>query len=590
MKLFDANLPQNVLAFLAEKLAHTTCFETANKEIHAHFGILSFFENSEELATLKKATLDIKNRVEEPDRTAYGDFQTNINLANNCVSYLLTKTVSPQIIIEPTCGKGNFILACLSHFAEVEYIIGVEIYKPYIWETKFQIIQFYLENQRGNKPNILISHNNVFDFDFAAIAKLYSEKEILVIGNPPWVTNAQLGTLNSKNLPAKTNFKKHKGLDALTGKGNFDIAEAISFVMLNTFQKTNCHLVLLVKNSVIKNMVFDQQQHHFALSEIEKLSIDSRKEFKVFVEAALFYGKLNGRPSYICKEINFYDKHKTVKNKYGWLEKKFVSNLDAYVGSQEIEGKSPFEWRQGLKHDCAVIMELLKEEEHYVNGLNEKVELEDDLVYALLKSSDLKGGLIRQTRKVTIVPQKKIGEPTDDIPSKYPQTSHYLRRHLAHFEARKSAIYKNKPPFSIFGIGDYSFKPYKVAISGLYKTFHFTFILPQNHKPIMLDDTCYFLGFDRIEFAAYTFLLLNSEKTTQFLTAITFADAKRTFTKEVLMRIDMGALAKLYAPDYVQNELDKLNEKYGLNLTLDLWAAFLHEITPLHKTQILMFE
>ena len=50
-------------------------------------------------------------------------------------------------------------------------------------------------------------------------------------------------------------------------------------------------------------------------------------------------------------------------------------------------------------------------------------------------------------------------------------------------------------------------------ISGLYKTFHFTLILPQNSKPIMLDDTCYFLGFDNLEFAVYTTILLNSNQT-----------------------------------------------------------------------------
>ena len=33
------------------------------------------------------------------------------------------------------------------------------------------------------------------------------------------------------------------------------------------------------------------------------------------------------------------------------------------------------------------------------------------------------------------------------------------------FERRKSIIYKNKPRFSIFGIGDYAFAKYKVGIS-----------------------------------------------------------------------------------------------------------------------------
>ena len=77
-----------------------------------------------------------------------------------------------------------------------------------------------------------------------------SEKEILVIGNPPWVTNSKLGSLNSSNLPKKSNFKNHSGLDAMTGKGNFDIAEFITLTMIETFQNMKGNLLLLVKPTV----------------------------------------------------------------------------------------------------------------------------------------------------------------------------------------------------------------------------------------------------------------------------------------------------------------------------------------------------
>lgn len=161
--------------------------------------------------------------------------------------------------------------------------------------------------------------------------------------------------------------------------------------------------------------------------------------------------------------------------------------------------------------------------------------------------------------------------------------------HQENFEARKSSIYNNKPKFSIFGIGDYSFKPYKVAISGLYKTFHFTLILPQDNKPVMLDDTCYLIGFDKIEFAAYSLILLNSNTTMQFLQSVTFADAKRTFTKDVLMRIDLLELAKNIKRADLQTELEILNEKYKLNLTLNLWDSFIKEMTTVNNIQIAMF-
>jgi len=215
---------------------------------------------------------------------------------------------------------------------------------------------------------------------------------------------------------------------------------------------------------------------------------------------------------------------------------------------------------------------------HFINGLNEEATIEDGLVYGFLKSSDLKNTVISQTRKFTIVPQKKVGQDTNYIKTDFPQTYQYLSSHQSDFKARKSSIYKNKPLFSIFGIGDYSFKPFKVAISGLYKTFHFTLVLPQDDKPVMLDDTCYFIGFDKIENAVYSLMLLNSDTTKQFLQSVTFPDAKRTFTKEVLMRIDLLELANIIDIQYVINELSRVNELYGFSLTMDSWESFLQEM------------
>lgn len=588
MKVFEANITHQVSDFLNDNLKKITSFEKANQKMYDAFGIIHFFDNNEELQTLKEVLSITNNIVEEPDRAEYGDFQTNSDLANKVTLHLSSKTISPEVVIEPTCGKGNFIIASLRNFKNIKNVFGVEIYKPYVWETKFNIVDFFLSNPNSNKPEISIVHCNVFDFDFKEIAKKHSTNDILVIGNPPWVTNSKLGSLNSTNLPKKTNFKNHSGLDAMTGKGNFDIAEFITLTMIETFQNMKGNLLLLVKNSVIKNIVFDQNKNRYKISAIEKHCIDSKKEFNVSVEAALFYCKLNSLPTFECTEFDFYNNQKS-QLKFGWLNDKFVSNIDTYIHTKEIDGECPFVWRQGLKHDCSNVMELDKVNGHYVNGLNEEVKLEDDLVYGILKSSDLKNTVINQTRKFTIVTQKKVGQETKYIKTEYPKTYQYLTQHQANFDARKSSIYNNKPLFSIFGIGDYSFKPFKVAISGLYKTFHFTLILPQDNKPVMLDDTCYLIGFDKIEFAVYALILLNSDTTVQFLQSVTFPDAKRTFTKDVLMRIDLLELAKQIDKADLQTELETLNEKYKFNLTLDLWHSFINEMTPVNNGQMAMF-
>ncbi|MEY3239081.1 MAG: hypothetical protein RIR11_519 [Bacteroidota bacterium] len=588
MKVFDANITPQVSDFLIENLKEITSFENANQKMYETFGITHFFDDDKELDSLK-AVLSVSYIIaQEPDRAEYGDFQTNAGLANKVTMFLSAKMITPEILIEPTCGKGNFIIASLRNFKSIQYVFGVEIYKPYIWETKFNIIDFFLTNPDVNKPEISITHCNVFDFDFRKIAKKYSTKTVLVLGNPPWVTNSKLGSLNSNNLPKKTNFKNHSGLDAMTGKGNFDIAEFITLIMMETFQNMKGNLLLLIKNSVIKNILFDQYKKQFNIASIEKHCIDSKKEFSVSVEAALFYCQLNSNPTFDCAEFNFYDNDISYL-KFGWMADKFISNIDIYQHTKEIDGLCPFVWRQGLKHDCSTVMELEKVNGHYVNGLNEEIKLEEDLVYGILKSSDLKNTVISQTRKFTIVTQKKIGQETKYIKTDYPKTYQYLTQHQASFDARKSSIYNNKPSFSIFGIGDYSFKPYKVAISGLYKTFHFTLILPLGNKPVMLDDTCYLIGFDHIEFAVYSLILLNSNTTVQFLQSVTFADAKRTFTKDVLMRIDLLELAKRKSKSELQDALDAINEKYKLDLTLTLWDSFIQTMIPVNNGQMALF-
>ena len=133
---------------------------------------------------------------------------------------LKTECVIPQIVIEPTCGKGNFIIAALNTFDTIEKIYGIEIQEKHIWQAKFNILEFFLNNPEKVKPEITIYHSGIFDFDYSPIKKIVGSKNLLVIGNPPWVTNSALSTMDSLNIPKKSNFKQHKGLDALTGTRN----------------------------------------------------------------------------------------------------------------------------------------------------------------------------------------------------------------------------------------------------------------------------------------------------------------------------------------------------------------------------------
>ena len=48
-------------------------------------------------------------------------------------------------------------------------------------------------------------------------------------------------------------------------------------------------------------------------------------------------------------------------------------------------------------------------------ALNKKIDLEEELIFGILKSSDLKQTVIDKTRKFTIITQKKVGQDTSFI-------------------------------------------------------------------------------------------------------------------------------------------------------------------------------
>lgn len=515
-------------------------FKETNALLKNKSGVVNFFEKEDGFMQLKE-TLTNRQSIVAESQVEYGDYQTNKPLAHSICNYLSNKKINPKILIEPTCGKGNFILSAIHAFKNLEQIFGIEIQEKYLWELKFLLLEYFLKNQQVNPPEIHLCQYNIFDFDFQQIQRKINEKELLVIGNPPWVTNTTLSICNSKNVPVKSNFKQAKGIDAITGKGNFDIGEFIALKMLDLFSKESGHFAFLIKNSVIKNIIFEQKRNNYPIANLEKHTINAQKEFRAAVDASLFVCKFNSTPEYTAKEYDFYTSQK--KTVLGWVNNKFASNVEKYKRYQHLDGVCPFEWRQGIKHDCAKVMELERIDGGFRNQLGEEFELEEDLVYGILKSSDLKTESIDTPRKYTIVTQKKIGEDTENALSKLPKTKAYLQKHKEYFSQRKSSIYKGKPMFSIFGVGDYSFKPYKVAISGLYKQTKFTLVKP-NVTVLLLDDTCYFIGFDSLEDAKIVQNELNKDEMQEFIQSFMFMDAKRAITKDLLMRICLTSLIR----------------------------------------------
>lgn len=543
-------------------LSEFSNYKDLNKFLENKTGIIDFFKSPSHIEEFEQFlnNLYIRDTVKD-----LGDFQTPIPLTNKICRILVDEGFAPDVVIEPTCGEGNFIVSAIQSFPTLKFVYCVDIQSKYEWLFKLKILKLSLSWVIPAK--IEFYRDNIFSHRISNRFKKVLNNEgrnILVIGNPPWITCSELSVLNSNNIPHKANIKNHKGIEAITGKGNFDIAENIILRVIQQFHHKEGKIAMLCKTSVIKNIVRDFSNLKLKISNAQAMLIDAKREFNINADAALFVADFNSHGERACSVSSLDAPNKQVR-KFGWYHNKFVSDIESYKKYRYIDGQSPYEWRQGVKHDAEKVMVLRSTNEGLLNGLQEFVEVEKELLYPFIKGSELiKREIIRNAvDNRIIITQVSPQKDTTYIKVKYPKLWDYLVSHSRYLDERKSIIYKKRPRFSIFGIGDYSFMPYKVAISGLYKEPKFSLIFPVNNKPVLLDDTCYYLSFESLNNAFFTWALLNRDEVKRFLSSIVFLDSKRPYTKEILMRIDLLKLANASFIEDILGAYNKLQEEYS---------------------------
>jgi len=567
-----------IVTEVQEYLQHASRDHIPLYEINAFFSdrwkIHSFFtDKSDILPFLASLTfLEENHQDSSPKSKDMGDFQTPLALARKVCLLIRQNNPNylPRALIEPTCGQGNFVVAALETFSTLQFVVALDYQKSYEWRFKWNILLSHA--QFVCSPQIEFLHADVFSYDLSTHLRQLSQDEdipVLLLGNPPWVTNTAISALNSQNIPKKkTNLKGWKGMDALTGKSNFDLAESIITSQIRTFGEHGFQgkFAFLCKTIVMKNMLKEALRHPLPIQTPHSWLIDSKQWFGAAVSAGLFTGDFSAKDPCAtqCTVFQFASVFEqplplSPTRTFGWVGEKFVADLHRYSQTSHLDGKCPFVWRQGLKHDAAKIMELSRipgVADRYHNLLGDAIPLESQFLFPLAKSSDLQRESLPTPRLWVIVPQTRLGEDTYHLQADSPLLWSYLmsdpsRTKLA---ARKSRIYNNQPEFAIFGIGPYSFLPYKIGISGFYKEPRFMFLSPYETKPYMLDDTCYYLSFSSRETALITWGLLTLLEVRQFLAAVVFRDAKRPYTKEILSRIDLTTLAQAVSyPKWAQH-------------------------------------
>lgn len=440
-------------------------------------------------------------------------------------------------MLEPTCGEGSFLLAAARAFPEAE-VIGVERAREHVIAARRAI------DGAGLSGRAAVIEADLFTLDWSELIPR-DRSPLLVVGNPPWVTAAEMARIGGHNLPLKSNFRALRGVDAITGASNFDISEAVLLAALHHLQARAAVVAMLCKLAVARRVLTYAAERRLPLEPIGLWRVDARRNFGAAVDAGLFVFRTDGAGDRWTCPVVEVDRRQG--RAFGLVDSVPVADFERYQRWQAYVGADQLRWRSGVKHDCAAVMELTGPDPGTLhNRLGERLSLEPDHLYPLVKTADLRRGRVDGGRWL-LVPQQRVGEPTEGLTQRAPKTWSYLERHRARFDRRASTVYRGKPPFSIFGVGPYSFAPWKVAVSGLDQGARFLLLGPRGGRPVMLDDTCYFLGFDDERLARAALAVMTSAPASELLSAMMFPDAKRPLTLALLKRLHLGRLTSALA-------------------------------------------
>jgi hypothetical protein len=510
-----------------------------------------------------------RGRAPAPSGRHLGDFQTPPGLVAEVL-----ETLSPignrwPRVFEPTCGRGHFIAGLLARKDRPREIRAIEIQ-----DAHYQAAVASLSETDTHGVDVEIVQRDLFDIDVGRELNWHEQSPLLVVGNPPWVTNSELGSLSSTNRPRRHNLKGLRGLEALTGSSNFDIAEAIWLKLALELADQRPTIALLCKTSVARSVLQFAHRARLSIDTVSIRRIDAARWFGVTVDACLFCAKLGEQrsdpplvkggasgglvpaqsvtglqpagmtPPQLRIPVYANLTRSQPDTVMGFGNGKLIADVESHARWAFADGVCPLDWRQGLKHDADSVMELVRKQDcgRWCNRDGELVDVESDYVYPLVKGTDLTRPTTDRLDRAVVVTQKRLGEDTTLLATQAPRLWDYLDSHADSFSNRKSSIYRGRPPFSLFGIGPYSFAAFKVAVSGMHKIPRFRALGPVSEKPTMLDDTCYFLPCSTAEEAAILTALCNDPITLGLIGSMIFRDSKRPITKKLLERIDLAAV------------------------------------------------
>jgi hypothetical protein len=473
----------------------------------------------------------------------------------------------PKIYVEGPNLKKTIQL--LNSFYTYELINKKELIKSNFPQASERDINVFVEFIKKLSELDSYERNTIITYIKSFFAPLeYLNSFDFVVGNPPWIKWEFLAKEYKKKLSVLY-LKVYKlfsygGMKAGMGYAHDDISIVFSYVALDKYLKNGGKFAFLLKQTLYKSIA-GKEFRKFCIDKItgkvplKVIRVHDLVDIKPFQpiqsETSLIIMEKGNKTSYPVPY--FIWKMKDNKSPTEISEDTPLSKVLELVDVIENEAypdpslqdntapwiivpkgtkpevlvtlSNPYDVRHGIVDDLDQVfqVEIVKKEDlsnlliikNSVSG-RRKVgqrtwKVEQDLIYPLLKPKYIKRWKILGYDYV-ILPQRKYGENNEEeLKAKYPFTYAYLANFKSELLKRTSRWFKNKPFFTVFGLGEYTFKPWKVvwsaigylpefAVAGTVKD---SFL---GEKVLIPDNTIGFIPLDSMDEAYFVCGLLNS--------------------------------------------------------------------------------
>ena len=416
-----------------------------------------------------------------------------------------------------------------------------------------------------------------------------------VIGNPPWIkwdflSKEYRNKLSILYLDIYKLFS-HKGMKASLGHAHDDISILFTYIAMDKYLAKNGKLTFVLKQTLYKSIA-GEQFRRFAIEKIKEtipvtcVRVHDMLKLNPFgqgQETSVVTLEKNSNTTYPIK-YNIWNKE--IKSRFKQIDTaEYVRNnceiieMDAYPDPTTKSVTAPwitipmgqslpkmssignfYKARHGVVNDLnslflIEIVDEINEDTIKIRNLGDKGKkkiktltksIEKDIVYPLIKPKDAKKWGVTSYQYM-IIPQMKAGENNEsDLRINYPKGYSFLSSFRDELATRKSKWFYggDKPFYSLFGIGEYTFQKFKIVWCCMSYQPHFSVVSTTNdsligEKTFIPDNTIGYISVDDENEAHYICSLLNSNKT-QALFALKSSKSKWGISIEMVNQVPIS--------------------------------------------------